>query len=225
MNMLAVAFPVLGNRCNVLVDSCQMLLDPVIMQLDVRAGRIMLHGGQHLGAVIRHQLADDGNFLQRQNATFVELGHLAIRMRHAPRTKQGNDGQGRQHDAKPRHHLGLQGEIGEQLATALDDCAVGNTQATRPLFAEQAIGLVRRANLLGGCLAAYRHVAIDIATGVTGWRGGCQYPVVIAILAAILDQAGPWTPALRSRHKSSKASTGMSGWRTMLWGSPISSAS
>jgi hypothetical protein len=65
-------------------------------------------------------------------------------------------------------------------------------------LAELPVGALGCLDLIAGRLRSHRHVADDLAVGTHRRRIG-QHPVVIAVLAAVLDQPGPRLAVLERR--------------------------
>ena len=85
--------------------------------------------------------------------------------------------------------------MGKRPLTAPDQRTVAYPQAAPALFTEQAIGRVGCGNLLCRGLAPHRQIAGNLA-GLADRCNRRQNPVMVAVLAAILDHAGPRSPLL-----------------------------
>jgi hypothetical protein len=81
-------------------------------------------------------------------------------------------------------------EPGSQAKAGFNHLPFADGQPRRPSLAEKAIGTFRRLDLFPGRRCPHRHIPGDDI--ILKNRGGIgQYPVMVPVLAAVLNQPGP----------------------------------
>ena len=145
------------------------------------------HGDLH--AVFGHQLTDPPEHANAFKTSRIQTFRRVVGFRQRNDRKPYHAQQ--QH---PEHgqHAPETGSNGKVLApfTATHDTAMANHLSPLPVFTEFSIDSFVSGNRLTAGFAPHRHVAGNLAT-LPDRRGIGQHPVIVAVLAAILDQPGP----------------------------------
>ena len=200
---IAAAFQLFDGMQAVLAGALRGLQEALVLQLRLECEAQVQQAEQRLRTRLAQSRVELSQLDRGLHATLDQLlavlfcgrqfGHAKIALPHDDRSQNSH-----RHQDGAAHLQTGENIFHRRQQTALDDPSVADPQPARLTLAEQRICRLCGLNLLAPGLAPYRHVAGHL----TIVNDGCSMrldPIVVAVLAAVLDQTDPRAPIFESQ--------------------------